>query len=302
MFVPGLQERRTGTCIGARNIPMKSRADIIRHRPRQQPAGPDPLVPERTQTPWPARSRRGDPLRLQLAPPSADAPVLLDRRPVTGDLLRLTLSRPRGFRYLPGQHVKMGVPGLLRTYSFVSAPYQSHLEFFVELFPSGRLSDRLRRIRPGAAMALGDRASGRLRLDPKRANQLMIATVTGIAPYLSLLRHHLHESGAGHRFVILHGASHADELGYAGELSALAQRHPGTIGYVPTVSRPDSPRNSDWRGERGRVESLVEPIIQRFRLRPADTAAFACGHPGMVGTVAALLGKLGFATSTEPFD
>jgi ferredoxin-NADP reductase len=252
------------------------------------------------------RSRQDSESRPRLAVANATAsPVLLERRAVTGNLLRLKLSRPAGFDYRPGQHVKMGVPGVLRDYSLVSAPHQDHLEFFVELFPGGLLSERLRSVATGAAMALG-RAKGSLHLDPRYPTALMVATVTGIAPYLSMLRHHLHDAAArgidGRRFIILHGASYADELGYLAELEALAQQHPASIIYLPTVSRPESPRNRGWTGERGRVETLLDPIVARLRLNPQTTAVFACGNPEMVRNVAAAFRKRGFTTYVEPFD
>jgi ferredoxin-NADP reductase len=232
---------------------------------------------------------------------SGTGPVLLERRPVAADLLRLKLSRPPGFAYRAGQHVKMGVPGLLRTYSLVSAPHEDHLEFFVELYPGGRLSERLRAIGPGTPMALGSAGKGDLKLDAARVDQFLIATVTGIAPFVSLLRDHLRQPRARHRFFILHGASHADEFGYAAELTALMERDPAGLVYLPTVSRPDSPRNRGWQGARGRVETLAVGVVERFRLAARDTAVLACGNPAMVRTVSDLFAKLGFTTHTEPF-
>lgn len=232
-------------------------------------------------------------------------PRLQERIRVTDDLLRLRVSRPSGFRYRPGQHVKMGVPGVTRTYSLASAPHEAHLEFFVEVFPGGRLSQRLRELEPGAAMALGDRAKGDLEVDVRYPNQLLVATVTGVAPFVSMLRDHLHRhraNGGRRRFVILHGASLADELGYADELAGLARRHPETLTYVPTVSRPDSPRNAGWTGARGRVETQVETLLGRFDLTRNDTGVIACGNPGMVSNVAGAFRRRGFAVQTEPFD
>jgi len=234
---------------------------------------------------------------------AAAGPRLLRRRDVSDALVSLQLSRPVGFDYRPGQHVKMGLPDLMRTYSLVSAPHEDHLEFFVELFADGRLSSRLATLAPGAGMALGSRAKGKLALDGSRRNQLMVATVTGIAPYVSLLRDHFNgPGGADHRFVILHGASHADEFGYAEELGSLARAHPGRLTYIPTVSRPASPRNAAWRGARGRVDAHLDALITRLGLHAGDTAAFACGNPDMVRNVAGDLRRRGFPTYTEPFD
>lgn len=255
----------------------------------------------------------GEPVELQtgkapeVAPSRNSAvPRLLQREQLTPDLLRLIVSRPAGFDYRPGQHVKMGLPGELRTYSLVSAPHEDHLEFFVELFPGGRLSQRLRTAAPGSEMAMGsNRAKGDLSLDRRFPNQLLVATVTGIAPYVSFVRHELQggaRHGSGPRLVILHGASFADELGYADELAEVARRHPWAVTYVPTVSRPESTRNAGWTGARGRVETQLQPLLGRLALTPANTAVFACGNPDMVSNVATDFRRRGFTTYTEPFD
>ncbi|HEX7037991.1 MAG TPA: FAD-binding oxidoreductase [Pseudomonadales bacterium] len=234
---------------------------------------------------------------------SREAVAVLDRTAITGNLLVLRLVRPPGFAYRAGQHVKLGVPGLMRNYSFVSAPHQRDLEFFVELFPYGRLSERLRTVRPGEVLVLAQQPKGDLRFDPRFPNQLCIGTVTGIAPYVSMLRDHLHRRPPSpRRVVVLHGASYASELGYRGELTELAARQPQTLAYLPTVSRPADPRNAGWNGARGRVEGHLDDVLRRFALTPADTAAFACGHPEMVRNTAAELDRRGFTTATEPFD
>ncbi len=232
----------------------------------------------------------------------ADDPLLRERIDLTPELLILRMDRPAGFDYRAGQHVKMGVPGLLRTFSLVSAPHEPHLEFFVELVPDGQLAERLRPLRPGATMALGGRAKGDLTLDAARSRHLMVATVTGIAPYVSLLRDHFHGGAGNQRFIVLVGASHADELGYRAELEELAVRHPGTITFVPTISRPEDPRNAGWRAATGRVDALAATAAEDYGLAPADTAVYACGNPGMVDTVASRFRAGGFAVYTEPYD
>jgi len=266
--------------------------------------GAPPATTEAASTQASAAARQAGPDHAATAGGAAKAPPrLLRRRDVSDGLVSLQLSRPAGFDYRPGQHVKIGLPGLMRTYSLVSAPHEDHLEFFVELFADGRLSSRLATLAPGTEMALGSRAKGKLALDGSRRNQLMVATVTGIAPYVSLLRDHFHgPGGADHRFAILHGASHADEFGYAEEFGELARAHPGRLTYIPMVSRPASPRNAAWRGARGRVDAHLDALITRLGLHAGDTAAFACGNPDMVRNVAGNLRRRGFPTYTEPFD
>jgi ferredoxin--NADP+ reductase len=146
-------------------------------------------------------------------------------------------------------------------------------------------------------MAIGDRAKGSFTLDRGAAVHLMVATVTGIAPLRSMLRQALHE-GSRARFVVLHGASRADELPYHDELAALAVG--GQISYTPTVSRPTEAANAAWRGRTGRVDPLAGEV--GVTLDPATTSVYACGNPGMVANVRRDLGALGFRVRSEVFD
>ena len=68
----------------------------------------------------------------------------------------------------------------------------------------------------------------------------MVATVTGIAPYVSMARSFAREADAGalsnHQLLILQSASRSWELGYREELEGFARRYKW-LRYVPTVSR-----------------------------------------------------------------
>ena len=86
----------------------------------------------------------------------------------------------------------------------------------------------------------------------RRACHLMVATVTGIAPLRSIVRDVLHR-GIDAQFIVLHGASHADELPYFAELMAVASSD-ARVEYRPTVSRPEAraQRRLAARGRSGR--------------------------------------------------
>ena len=113
----------------------------------------------------------------------------------------------------------------------------------------------------------------------------MLATVTGVAPFVSMIRQYLHDSRQGHKFYLLLGASYADELTYDEELSRLSQQHPDSIRFVPTVSRPAEARNSGWSGAKGRVNTIAEEYLNSFNPPQEDTRVYACGHPGMIAEV-----------------
>lgn len=230
-----------------------------------------------------------------------DAAPVIERRDVTADLIVFRVARPEGFRFSPGQSVKVGLGDIRRSYSIVSAPHEPFLEFFVELAPGGQMSERLRHLQAGDTLSLGTPKGG-LRFDDRVANHLMIATVTGINPFISILRDFLHRGQRSHHMVLMHGASYQDEFGYCQELQEMAAAHPDLLTYLPTVSRPDEPRNQGWPGATGRVDTLLNQAMSNHGLAPDNTLAYACGHSGMLESVAGQLQPRGFRLETESYD
>ena len=211
---------------------------------------------------------------------------LVFRKDITEDLMVVKLQPLEGhFDFKPGQYCTLGREGVERAYSIVSAPYEPLLEIFVELVPDGELTPRMWRMELGDTMSLRPRPKGIFLLNEKVHHHLMVATVTGVGPYLSIIREYLHQDGQGHHFYVLFGASYQDELTYDAELAELAASHPECVKYVGTVSRPDEERNAGWKGDKGRVNNLVQKYLAEFNLPKDDTMVYTCGHPGMIADV-----------------
>lgn len=207
------------------------------------------------------------------------------------------------FTFKPGQYCTLGLSGIERAYSIVSAPHEPELEIFVELVPGpeGQLTPLMWRLQPGDRITIRPFAKGLFTFDPRYQNHLMVSTVTGIAPITSILRDYLHRGASGHRFYVLQGASYQDELTYDLELECLARERPNLLTYLPTVSRPQEKRNRSWSGEAGRVNLLVEKYIDLFGLHPDATMVYACGHPDMIKDVKARLASKGFKVKEERY-
>ncbi len=227
--------------------------------------------------------------------------AVIERREVTPDLLVFKVPRPLDFNFEAGQSVKVSANGVRRSYSIVSAPDEPFLEFFVELVPGGEMSERLRSLRVGDRLRL-ERPKGSFLLDRGYQQHLMVATVTGINPFVSMVRDQVRRGGRGQRLHLLHGASYSDEFGYRQELEQIAAGHPGLLVYRPTVSRPDDPRNSGWTGRTGRVDAIIDDYLQEAGLDGGSTAIYACGHQGMVDAVEQRYLAQGFQVRTESYD
>src|SRR6266446_6176925 len=143
------------------------------------------------------------------------------------------------------------------------------------------LFDRLlpaRGLPRGDAVSLRPRPKGVFTLEEKFPVHLMVATVTGIAPFVSMLRHVIHRGERRFRFVVLQGASYQDEFAYREKLEAASARHPELLAYIPTVSHPGEERNRGCASATGRVNTVVEEHVERLGLPAESTAAYACGR------------------------
>lgn len=231
------------------------------------------------------------------APPKGYAEAVVERRlDVTDDLAVFWLRPPEPLAFRPGQYVTLAAPGgrgavVKRAYSVVSAPHEPLVELVVELVEEGELTPVLWRLREGDAVWVRQKVVGHFLLDAERTRHVMACTVTGIAPFLSMLRAEAHaraagEATAGHRFLVVHGASRSVELGpYRAELAALAEAD--WVEAVPTVSRPWA--DPGWTGEVGRVEDVLRKHLDRLEWAPETVAGYACGNPNMIETVLGLL-------------
>lgn len=218
--------------------------------------------------------------------PGLQRAVVTNRIDFTEQLAVFRLRPTDPIHFRPGQCATLALEEgdrlIQRPYSITSDPADSELEFFIELVERGQLTPRLWEMRVGDSVWIRSRAVGVFRLDEEQKLHHMLATVTGVAPFLSMLRRERRE-GRGHRFTLIHGASTSAEFGtYLQELQVMANE--GWLTYVPTVSRPA--QDPTWRGEVGRVEDLIRKYLDIWGY---DATCYLCGHPEMVRNAKAIL-------------
>ncbi|OSM06149.1 ferredoxin--NADP reductase [Magnetofaba australis] len=181
-----------------------------------------------------------------------------------------------------------------RAYSISSGSHENEfLEFYISMVQSGQLTPRLFALQPGDRLWLGPKASGMFTLDqtPPGKSILMIATGTGLAPYISMVRTMAMGVGCpASQLAIVHGASYSWDLGYRNELQSLAEKCPN-FHYAPIISRPE--KDPDWSGRTGRLNTWFEDPeklreVAQLPLDPSQTHIFLCGNPGMVESAEAV--------------
>ena len=227
---------------------------------------------------------------------------IIERREISEDLWVIRVKPESGYPFIPGQYATLGVIAEdklhERAYSIVSAPHEKFLEFFLELVPGGEVSPKLYSCLVGDELVVRKTTKGCLTLDTSsgRINHLLLATVTGVAPFVSMVRSLYHQAkdkrfAVTQKLFVIDGASRSWELGYREELAGIAAEV-DWLTYVPTVSRPWE--DSSWRGETGRVDDLVRKYADSWGLTGGNTTAYICGHPSMIENAKGILKRHGW--------
>ena len=214
----------------------------------------------------------------------------------TERLLSVRIEAPVG-TYEAGQFVKLAldVDGerVARPYSFVNQPGTQPLEFYYNIVAEGPLTPRLAGLGAGDPVFVSNNPSGFLVLSEVPAAEClwMIATGTGLAPFLSILA--TDTPWQRYRKVVLvHAVRTADELVYRDLLDDFGRRRVGQFVSVAFVSR-----EACEFALAGRVPAAIRDARLEERagaaLSPASSQVMLCGNPEMVKDVIAALAERG---------
>ena len=169
-----------------------------------------------------------------------------------------------------------------RAYSYVNAPSDENLEFYLVTVPEGKLSPRLDQLAVGGEVMVTKQAAGFFVLEeiPDCDTLWMLATGTAIGPYLSILQ----EGRDLERFknlVLVHAARFARDLSYLPLMQQLEQRYNGKLRIQTVVSRENAAGSLQ-----GRVPALIEDgsleASVGLKIDADNSHIMLCGNPQMV--------------------
>jgi ferredoxin--NADP+ reductase len=218
------------------------------------------------------------------------------------DLWTIRVRPEQRLVFKPGQYATLGLEAngkvVERAYSICSSPLEEEVEFFFELVREGHLTPPLYRQQVGDTLSMRRQAKGLFVLDGKSGHpqHFLVCTVTGVAPYVSMVRTLARQAREGQhidfRLVVLQAASRSWEFAYREELEAFAREFDWLL-YVPTISRPWE--DPSWKGEVGRIEDVLRKYLDELGLEPSTATAYLCGHPQMIENSKGILLRRGFS-------
>jgi ferredoxin--NADP+ reductase len=219
-------------------------------------------------------------------------------------LFSFTTTRDPALRFKNGHFVMIGleVEGkpLLRAFSFASANYEEHLEFYSIKVPDGPLTSRLMHVKPGDPILIGKKPTGTLVLDHLLPGKrlYLLGTGTGLAPFMSIIR----DPDTYEQFehvIVAHGVRSVSELGYSDYIRNELPKHElvgdavkEKLRYYPTVTREPFLNQ-------GRITTLLESgkLTKDLGLPdfdPGQDRVMICGSQSMLNDLVGLLDARGF--------
>jgi ferredoxin--NADP+ reductase len=225
----------------------------------------------------------------------------------TDTLFSFKTTRDPGFRFKSGHFTMIGLEQdgrpLLRAYSMASANYADELEFFSIKVPDGPLTSKLQGVAVGDEILVNSKSTGTLEegnLLPGK-NLYLVATGTGLAPFLSIIRDpEIYEHYE--KIILIHGCRYVEELAYR---DIITRHLPNNeyfghlvrekLIYYPTVTREKYETN-------GRITDLLRigklsADIGLPQLTPKGDRFMLCGSPSMLKELGEILQSCGFRES-----
>jgi len=195
--------------------------------------------------------------------------------------------------YEAGQFVRIGLTDgeevVARPYSLVNTPGEALLEVYFNLVEEGPLSPRLFELKAGDEVLVADNPSGFLTVSeiPQCNDLWMIATGTGIGPFLAILK----SETAWQKFdrvILCYSVSYAEELAYQDVIEQVALTQADKFCYVPIVTR-----ETFADGLRKRVPALMQDAsLEQYTgadINAENSHVMMCGSSNMITDVSAEL-------------
>jgi len=213
---------------------------------------------------------------------------VIDVQHYTDTLFRIRTERPRTFRFAAGEFVMIGMEGTpKRAYSISSGPYDEWIEFYSIKVPDGPLTSKLQNIQVGDMLEVGEKPTGTLLLANLElgGHLVMMASGTGIAPFISLLRDPETYDLFENITVTWTTRLNAEQDCYRDFLNEMP------IEYISTVTQEDAEL-------KGRIQTFMEDGTVKIN-DPSFQRVMLCGSIGFNNDLKEHFNSLGFCEGNK---
>ena len=207
---------------------------------------------------------------------------LLSKKLIAEDMYELHVTKPTDFSYDAGQFVQFLIPGdekhVPRSYSISSAPSDEALAFCIERIDGGLGSTYLTDMNEGdTVMMRGPR--GRFVVNKDAESHMYIATGSGLAPIMAMLRDELETKKSTVPTTLLFGVRHEENIFWQDRLDELAAQY-SNFSYQLCLSQPKD--IASCNAVEGRVTAHLPESFNGIQV-------YLCGNSAMVMEVRSLV-------------
>ncbi len=181
-------------------------------------------------------------------------------------------TRSQSFKFHAGEFAMVGLvingKNVIRAYSVVSPPWAEELEFLSIKISDGELTSQLQHIKIGDEVILAPKTTGTLRNDAlnKGGDLYLLATGTGLAPFMSLIRD-VETLETWNKINIVHSVRNRDDLAYYDLLSTgfegddLEEMVKPVLNYIPIVTGEGGKRITQQLGDALQIDPIVDKVM-----------------------------------------
>ncbi|MBL0127852.1 MAG: flavodoxin reductase [Flavobacteriales bacterium] len=205
---------------------------------------------------------------------------LLNKEQVTHDVVRLTMQRPEGYRFIAGQAIEFGLdrPGMQgkrSPFTLTGLDSDEHLTLMIKCYPQHHgMTERIAQLKVGDRIIISD-AWDTVKL---QGPGVFVAGGTGMTPFIAILRQKkVDRTLAGNTLFFFN--KKREDVFLEDELKSLLGPE-----FHSVLSEEEAP---------GHLHGMVSAELFKQHLRDADRPFYVCGPEGFVKAVQGALTSLG---------
>ncbi|BAC24421.1 fpr [Wigglesworthia glossinidia endosymbiont of Glossina brevipalpis] len=197
--------------------------------------------------------------------------------------------------FIAGQFAKLKLnineKYIQRAYSYVNAPKDNNLEFYLVETKLGKFSPVLKSLNTGQKILITKNSSGSFILEmiPDCKNLWMIATGTAIGPYLSILQQG-EDLNRFEKIILIHAVRFYKDLSYVEKIYNLKKIYKNKL-FVQLIVSREKTKNTLF----GRIPELINngnlERSLKIYIDLKDTHVMLCGNPNMIHDTYSCLNK-----------
>jgi CDP-4-dehydro-6-deoxyglucose reductase len=196
-----------------------------------------------------------------------------------GDTIYLKIDRPTKYHFLPGQFLQIFFENIKRSYSIFSKPSEKTIDLCIKLLEGGQASELFKNIEENDEIEISE-AMGHFIINEDDVERTYVATGSGLAPIVSMIKTSLEDYHHKSKIYLLFGLRHEENIFYQKELETLTSKYPN-FSFDITLSQP----KEDAKNLSGRVTAHIPSKVSERK----HNYFYLCGSPDMVKDVRRLL-------------